>query len=232
MAHDLGHTPFGHAGEQALDEITPCGFKHYEQSIRVIEKLENKGRGLNLTYEVRDGVLNHPTAGKPCTLEGKIVRLSDKIAYINHDIDDAIRGKILNSTDIPSEYTKVLGETSKFRINNIIHNIITNSIGKNDIVMSEDYGVAVKGLRKYMFKNVYIDSKAKEHEKKAQRLLKEIYMYFVENSQELPNEYQKMINQQGESLETVVCDYIAGMTDRYAIRKYTEIFMPSSWEIY
>ncbi|MFP4697949.1 MAG: deoxyguanosinetriphosphate triphosphohydrolase [Eubacteriales bacterium] len=232
LAHDLGHTPFGHAGEQALDEICSLGFKHYEQSIRVIEKLENKGRGLNLTWEVRDGVLNHPTAGMPSTLEGKVVRLSDKIAYINHDIDDAIRGKILNNEELPKVFTNILGQTSRERIDNIIHNIVQNSLEEKDIVMSSDYEQAMKGLRKYMFENVYIGSRAKTHEKKAKNMIKELYAYFIKYYKDLPKEFQVKIENNIESLERVVCDYIAGMTDRYAIKKFAEIFIPSSWDIY
>ncbi|TCK98713.1 dGTPase [Natranaerovirga hydrolytica] len=232
LGHDLGHTPFGHAGEYALNEVCPLGFKHYEQSIRVVEQLENKGKGLNLTWEVKDGILNHPTAGTPSTLEGKIVRLSDKIAYINHDIDDAIRGKILNSKDLPQEYVDVLGKTSSERINNILHNIVNNSINKNDVIMSDDFQEATKNIRKYMFQNVYVGSSAKTHEEKAHRIIKELYKYFIQEYQELPMEYQMMIKEKKEPVEQVVCDYIAGMTDRFAIKKFTEIFVPSSWDIY
>lgn len=232
LAHDLGHTPFGHAGEDALQLINPKGFKHYEQSLRVVEILEKKGNGLNLTYEVRDGILNHPTSGKPNTLEGKVVRLSDKIAYINHDIDDAIRGKILNNENLPLKYTNVLGYTSRERINNILHDIIKHSIDKDDIIMSKEYEIAIKGLRKFMFTNVYINSKAKEHEEKAQHILVELYKYFVKSYEKLPEVYQNMILYKGEQIERVVCDYIAGMTDRYAIKKYEDIFMPVSWKIY
>ena len=230
LGHDLGHTPFGHAGEQALDEVCSLGFLHHEQSIRVVGKLECKGKGLNLTWEVRDGILNHPTAGKPSTLEGKIVRLSDKIAYINHDIDDAIRAKILKENDLPKEYICVLGKTSRERINNMIHDIVKNSIGINDIIMSCDMEIAMKNLRKYMFENVYIGSKAKEHELKAQNMLKQLFKYFIENEELLPEEYQDMIKMDQEPLERVVCDYIAGMTDRYAIRKFYNLFIPASWK--
>lgn len=230
LGHDLGHTPFGHAGEYALNEVCELGFKHYIQSIRVVEKLENKGRGLNLTWEVRDGILNHPTGGSPNTLEGKVIRLADKIAYINHDIDDAIRGKILSSSDLPKEYTDILGKTSRERINNIIHDIVKNSTNVNDIKMSEDMEYAMKNLRKYMFENVYIGSKAKDHEKQAQNLLTQLFLYFKEKIHLLPVEYLDMIDKQGEAKERVVCDYIAGMTDRYAINKFYNIFIPTSWK--
>jgi dGTPase len=230
LGHDLGHTPFGHAGEFALNEVCPFGFKHNEQSIRVVEKLERKGKGLNLTWEVRDGIINHSTAGKPNTLEGKIVRLSDKIAYINHDIDDAIRARILSQNDLPKEYTSILGITSRDRINNMIHDIVRNSMNKNDIIMSEDIKKAMNNLRSFMFKNVYIGSKAKEHELKAHNMLKQLYEYFIINRDLLPDEYKKMISNKSEPLERVVCDYIAGMTDRYSINLFSKIFIPSSWK--
>lgn len=151
LGHDLGHTPFGHAGERILNELCDEGYRHNEQSVRIVEKLEKDGKGLNLTWEVRDGILNHQTSMMPHTLEGKIVRLSDKIAYINHDIDDAIRAKVMSEEDIPLEIRKVLGMTTKERLNTLIHNIIMNSMGKNDIVMSEEIGGAMQDLRKFMF---------------------------------------------------------------------------------
>jgi len=228
LGHDLGHTPFGHAGEYALNTVCELGFKHYEQSLRVVEKLERKGKGLNLTWEVRNGILNHPTKGKPKTLEGKIVRFSDKIAYINHDIDDAIRGHILTNDDLPKEYTDVLGVTSTERLNNMIHDIVSNSNEVNDIIMSPHMEVAMKAMRKFMFENVYLDSKAKEHEEKAKNLLTHLYIYFSEHQYILPPEYVTMIDE-GEVPSRVVCDYIAGMTDRYAIRKFMDLFIPSSW---
>jgi dGTPase len=232
LAHDLGHTPFGHAGEFALNEVCPLGFKHYEHSLRVVEQLENKGKGLNLTYEVRDGILNHPTAGKPMTLEGKIVRLSDKIAYINHDIDDAIRGKILKNEELPESCLTVLGYTARERIDNIIHDIVTQSRNINDIVMSPSVEEAVKSLRSFMFKNIYVGSTAKTQEQKAKNILAQLYHYFVEHIEDLPEEYEKKIKIENESVDRVVCDYIAGMTDRYAIKKYADLFIPISWDIY
>ncbi|WP_418903016.1 deoxyguanosinetriphosphate triphosphohydrolase [Vallitalea guaymasensis] len=230
LGHDLGHTPFGHAGEFALNKVCIYGFKHNEQSIRVVEKLERKGKGLNLTWEVRDGIINHPTVGKPSTLEGKVVRLSDKIAYINHDIDDAIRARILSEKDLPLEYTKVLGATSRARINNMIHDIVKNSMNKNDIIMSKDMEKSMNSLRKFMFENVYVGSKAKEHELKAHNMLRQLYEYFIINKELLPMEYQDMIDINNEPIERVVCDYIAGMTDRYSINIFSKLFIPASWK--
>lgn len=230
LGHDLGHTPFGHAGEKALDVVCDEGFKHYMQSIRIVEKLEKRGKGLNLTWEVRDGILNHPTKGKPNTLEGKIIRLSDKIAYINHDIDDAIRAKILKAEDLPGEELEVLGVTAKDRINNMIHNIVDNSIDTGDVFMSPEYLSAMKRLRKFMFENVYIGSKAKTQENKAQNMLTQLFLYFREHEHLLPYEYLERIDAEEDSLDRVVCDYIAGMTDRYAVKTFSDMFLPSSWK--
>ena len=178
LGHDLGHTPFGHAGERALNRVCPMGFKHNEQSVRVVEILEKNGRGLNLTYEVRDGILNHKTGYNPATLEGKIVRFSDKIAYIHHDMDDAIRGKILCEEDIPLELRIILGKTTTQRLNTFIHDIIKSSEGKNDICMSDEISGAMQDLRKFMFENVYQNSKAKGEESKAERLVEVLYQYY------------------------------------------------------
>ena len=229
LGHDLGHTPFGHAGERVLNEICENGFKHNEQSVRVVEKLEKDGAGLNLTWEVRNGILNHQTSLKPATLEGKIVRLSDKIAYINHDIDDAIRAKVLKEEDIPIEYREILGETTRNRLNTFIHNIITNSQGKNDICMSEEVQSAMQGLRKFMFKNVYTNPVAKGEEERAMDLLRRLFYYYMEHISKMPEQYQCMLGQ-GEKAERVVCDYIAGMTDQYAIAKFEEFFIPKAWK--
>ncbi len=230
LGHDLGHTPFGHAGEYMLNSIYEGGFKHNEQSVRIVETLEKNGEGLNLTWEVRDGILNHQTRLMPSTMEGKIVRLSDKIAYINHDIDDAIRGKVLSEKDLPTEYREILGNTTRKRLNTLIHNIITNSLGKNDICMSEDVEQAMKGLRKFMFENVYRNSMAKGEEERAKDLLNRLFYYYNKHIDCLPKQYLLML-EQGEERERVVCDYIAGMTDRYAIAKFEEYFMPKAWQI-
>lgn len=226
--HDLGHTPFGHAGERTLNRICSEGFAHNKQSLRIVEVLEKKGQGLNLTYEVRDGILNHMTSTMPATLEGKIVRLSDKIAYINHDIDDAIRGRILQEADIPSEYTDILGNTTKSRLNTMIHDIVENSRGKADIIVSDEVLGAMQGIRGYMFEHVYVGSAAKKEEQKAEKMLQELFYYYMENHEVLPGEYCTMI-QNGESPEIVVCDYIAGMTDTYAIATFRNLFEPKSW---
>ena len=230
LGHDLGHTPFGHAGERILNELCDEGYRHNEQSVRIVEKLEKDGKGLNLTWEVRDGILNHKTSMMPHTLEGKIVRLSDKIAYINHDIDDAIRAKVMSEEDIPLEIRKVLGMTTKERLNTLIHNIIMNSMGKNDIVMSEEIGGAMQDLRKFMFQKVYTNPAAKGEEAKAERLLCELYAHYMGHIEILPEQYQRM-HSEGEKKERVVCDYISGMTDQYAVAKYREFFLPKAWEI-
>lgn len=230
LGHDLGHTPFGHAGERILNELCEEGYRHNEQSVRIVEKLEKDGKGLNLTWEVRDGILNHKTSMMPHTLEGKIVRLSDKIAYINHDIDDAIRAKVMSEEDIPLEIRKVLGMTTKERLNTLIHNIIMNSMGKNDIVMSEEIGGAMQDLRKFMFQKVYTNPAAKGEEAKAERLLCELYAHYMGHIEILPEQYQRM-HSEGEKKERVVCDYISGMTDQYAVAKYREFFLPKAWEI-
>ena len=230
LGHDLGHTPFGHAGERILNELCEEGYRNNEQSVRIVEKLEKDGKGLNLTWEVRDGILNHQTSMMPHTLEGKIVRLSDKIAYINHDIDDAIRAKVMSEEDIPLEIRKVLGMTTKERLNTLIHNIIMNSMGKNDIVMSEEIGGAMQDLRKFMFQKVYTNPAAKGEEAKAERLLCELYAHYMGHIEILPEQYQRM-HSEGEKKERVVCDYISGMTDQYAVAKYREFFLPKAWEI-
>lgn len=230
LGHDLGHAPFGHAGERALNEVCKKGFRHYEQSIRVVEKLEKNGKGLNLSYEVRDGIVSHQTSGRAKTLEGRIVRLSDKIAYINHDIDDAIRGRILWESELPKEYTDVLGTTSGERLNSLTHDIIIQSEGKNDIKMSNEIHEAMFGLRRFMFEHVYTNPKAKSEESKGIALLKDLFYYYRENLVLLPEEFLSMIAS-GEDKEVVVCDYIAGMTDHYAISKFRELFEPKSWKV-
>ena len=230
LGHDLGHTPFGQAGERTLNSLCPMGFAHYRQSIRVVEFLEKDGQGLNLTWEVRDGILNHRTSGNPSTLEGKAVRLSDKIAYINHDIDDGIRAGILKESDIPSEYTDVLGNSTKERLNTMISDIIMNSIGKNDLVMSEPVRKAMTELRKFMFESLYLNPTAKSEEAKADKLITELYRYYVANTDKLPDTYKRFITEFDERPEQVVCDYIAGMSDQYSISKFQEIFVPKAWK--
>ncbi|MFI3172444.1 MAG: deoxyguanosinetriphosphate triphosphohydrolase [Eubacteriales bacterium] len=231
LAHDLGHTPFGHAGERALNEVCPFGFEHAIQGVRVVELLEKEGRGLNLTKEVRDGILNHQTKGKPSTLEGKIVRISDKVAYLHHDIDDAIRGGILSETDVPIEYREILGGTTRVRLNTLINDIIKQSMDKPDICMSPEIEQAMKGLRKFMFTNVYMNPEAKSEEKKAIQMVTELYHYFVAHPNELPNHYIERIQENLEAKDHVICDYIAGMTDPYSVKVFQEIFVPKSWQI-
>lgn len=230
LGHDLGHTPFGHAGERILNEICEGGFSHYEQSVRIVECIEKDGAGLNLTWEVRNGIKNHRTSGNPATMEGKIVRLSDKIAYINHDIDDAIRAGILNEEMLPEEFTAVLGHSVRERLNTLIHNVISCSKDQPDIRMAEEIEAAMGGLRHYMFDNVYTNSVAKREDKKAQMLLKSLYEYYMEHTEELPEEYFNMIWIRREPVSRVVCDYVAGMTDGYAIDTYQRLFVPVSWK--
>nr|WP_296158507.1 deoxyguanosinetriphosphate triphosphohydrolase [uncultured Blautia sp.] len=229
LGHDLGHTPFGHAGERALDEIHPGGFAHYKQSIRVVQILEKNGEGLNLTWEVRDGILNHRLSGKPATLEGQIVRLSDKIAYIHHDMDDAQRAGIITEDDIPITLRMLLGYTTRERLNTFVHDIIENSMDKDCIEMSTDIYEALMDLRTIMFQNVYTNPRAKKEEQKAIKLLKELYEYYIKRPSAMSSEYQ-ILMKRGESLAQAVCDYLSGMTDKYCMEKFREIYIPRAWE--
>ena len=231
LGHDLGHTPFGHAGVRALNDVCPLGFRHNEQSVRVVEYIEKDGRGLNLTKEVIDGILTHQTAGEPMTLEGQIVRLSDKIAYVNHDIDDAIRGGILSEQDIPPKYRKILGNSTKERLNTITHDVIINSMDQPKVQMSEEVEEAMKGLRKFMFENVYRNPVAKKEESKAVEMVKNLYNYYMEHMELIPEELMRLSVMNGDPKEQIICDYIAGMTDNYAVKTFQEIFVPESWNI-
>jgi len=228
LGHDLGHTPFGHAGERALNDICPLGFEHSAQSLRTVDVLEKNGQGLNLTYEVRNGILNHQTKGMPATLEGKIVRLSDKIAYIHHDMDDALRAGILTEEDVPMSIREIIGSTTNERLSHFIHDIVTTSLGQNDILMSEPVAKAMKDLRQFMFENVYTNPEAKSEEGKAETLMKTLYEYYLTHFDVLPAEYHVLVDA-GEAKERVVCDYVGAMTDRFAIAKYEELFIPKSW---
>lgn len=230
LGHDLGHTPFGHAGERVLNEIYKGGFKHNKQSVRIVEKLEKDGKGLNLTWEVRDGILNHQTSTTPHTLEGKIVRLSDKIAYVNSDFDDAIRAHILKEDAIPLEIRKTLGFTTKARLNCMVHDIITNSKDKNDIMMSAECAEAFQDLRAFMFTNLYTNSIAKVEEEKAAIMLRQLYQYYMEHPELLPEKFIKM-HEEGATLGRVTCDFISGMTDQYAITKFSEFYLPKAWQV-
>lgn len=229
LGHDLGHTPFGHAGERALNRVCSEGFTHFEQSVRIVECLEKDGQGLNLTWEVRDGILNHQMTGKAATLEGRVVRYSDKIAYINHDVDDAIRGGIIREEELPGVYTDILGHSTRERLNRMIHDIVEQSQDRPDILMSEDVEFAFKGMRKYMFANVYTNPKAKGEERKAENIVKELFQYYMEHPELLSNEYIERMWQAGQTQERSVCDYISGMTDQFAIAKFQEFFVPDSW---
>lgn len=228
LGHDLGHTPFGHAGERALNDICPMGFEHAVQSVRTVDVLERDGAGLNLTIEVRDGILNHQTKGMPMTLEGKIVRFSDKIAYIHHDMDDAIRAGILKEEDVPKSIGDVIGYTTGERLDHFIHDIVTTSLGRNDVMMSEPVANAMKELRAFMFEHVYTNPVAKSEEGKAESLVKTLYEYFYKNFDKVPEEL-KILESRGDSKEQLVCDHIGAMTDRYAISVYEDIFIPKSW---
>ena len=227
LGHDLGHTPFGHSGERILDSLNPTGFEHNVQSLRVVDVLEKDGRGLNLTFEVRDGILNHKKSGKPATLEGKCVSLADRIAYINHDLDDAIRAGILSLEDIPGDVIEVLGKTSKQRINTAINSIFNNSSGINDVKMDKSVENASEKLRSFMFERVYHNKTAKAEEDKAERMLTEMYNYFIKNCDKMPETYVSLLDKYPR--EQVVCDYISSMTDRYAIFKFNSIFVPNGW---
>lgn len=225
LGHDLGHTPFGHAGERALNEIFPEGFKHYRQSLRVVDVIEKNGRGLNLTYEVRNGIVCHTTGTEAVTLEGRVVKLSDKIAYINHDIEDAVRAGVMKESDIPEDILKVLGRSKSDRINTLVMSAIENS--GRDITLDMDTEMAFEKLHSFMFANVYTNPVCKSEESKAMDMIKRLYEYFTENPQTLPGEYAAIRDRDGA--ERAACDYIAGMTDHYAVKTYTNLFVPNSW---
>lgn len=231
LGHDQGHTPFGHSGEAVLNRLCSEGFAHYQQSVRIVEVLEQKGQGLNLTWEVRNGILNHRTSGHPATLEGNVVRLSDKIAYINHDIDDAIRGKIMKEEDLPREYTDILGNSVHERLNIMIHDIIEHSQDKPEVAMSPEREEAMHGLRRWMFDHVYHDGIAKAEEGRAQQMIEMLYGYYMAHPEELPEESHRIMEIRNETKERAVCDYIAGMTDIYAIDRFKELFIPKAWSV-
>ena len=230
LAHDLGHTPFGHAGERTLNDISKKGFSHCDQSVRVVEVLEKDGEGLNLTWEVRDGISQHRTSGDPATLEGQVVRLSDKIAYINHDIDDAIRGNIFEESMIPEEFTNVLGHSSRERLDTLIRAIVDSSRGGSEITMPDDMEKSMMDLRKFMFENLYSNPEAKSEEVKVRKMIEKLFGYFMENYEEVPENYRRIVSDRGEDNETAVCDYIASMSDQYSIKVFKDIFVPKAWE--
>lgn len=252
LGHDLGHTPFGHCGERVLNSVAPGGFEHNRQSLRVVDKLENNGRGLNLTWEVRDGIVNHRSACHPQTAEGRVVRLSDKIAYVNHDIDDALRAGILREEDIPKEYTSLLGNTVRERINWLIHDVVSASLEKGDVAQSSLGNEALYGLRHFLNEHVYRNSLAKMEEPKAEKMIGILYETYMDSPDLMPEEYSGHMESLDSESQTagvlsssegydmtsdssdnsrsrIVCDYIAGMTDRYAVKCFEDIYVPKSW---
>ena len=229
MGHDLGHTPFGHAGERALNDLMPGGFRHNEQSLRVVDVLERDGAGLNLTYEVRNGILCHTRDPWPETLEGMAVRRSDQIAYINHDIDDAIRAGILGGEELPRDLTALLGRTHSARINTLVCDAIQTSREAGTLMLSPGVEKALKDLRAFMFDRVYRNPVAKGEERKAQDMLCRLFEYYIAHPEALPEDFHPQLSFEG--LERTVCDYIAGMTDNYAVDKFNEIFIPVGWHV-
>ena len=228
LGHDLGHTPFGHAGERALREIYEGGFNHYEQSLRVVDRIERDGMGLNLCYETRMGILNHTHGSPEDTLEATIVRYSDRIAYINHDLDDAIRANIIGPEDVPAEIREALGDKNSGRINAIVTDLIENS-ANGKIQMSAQMDAIYQKFHTFMYEAVYYNQKAKGEESKVQGIISGIYDYYIKNPDRLPEDYKKIANTDG--LGRAVCDYVAGMTDGYAMEVYSNIFIPMSWTV-
>lgn len=225
LGHDLGHTPFGHAGERALNSLCSCGFRHYEQSVRVVERIEKGGKGLNLTDEVKNGIHCHTKGEEAYTLEGQIIRIADKIAYINHDIDDAVRAGVMAQEDIPLSLRLQLGMTKSDRINNMVIDVINNSTDK--IRMSDDCYSAFMDLHSFMFTAVYTNPVCKGEESKAVGMLEKIYSYYIEHIDEMPEEYISIAQTDGN--ERAVCDYIAGMSDTYALKVFNKLFVPMCW---
>ena len=225
LGHDLGHTPFGHAGERALDALSPMGFKHYEQSVRVVETIEKNGEGLNLTEEVKNGILCHTKGKEAFTLEGQIIRIADRIAYINHDIDDAIRAGVMQEEDIPLDLRLQLGMSKAERINNMVRNVVENSDER--IRMSEAYWQVFCELHDFMFYAVYKNPICKTEETKAVAMLEKFYDYYTRHPEQMPQDYINIADKEG--VERAVCDYIAGMSDNYAIKLFNQLFVPVFW---
>ena len=228
LGHDLGHTPFGHVGEKVLGKLAESGFWHNEQSLRVVDVIEKDGRGLNLTLEVRDGILNHKSSGKPMTLEGEAVSLADRIAYINHDIEDAMRAGIITADDLPKAAVKVLGDKTKTRINTAIADIYQNSQGKPYVKMSDEVMAATNELRNFMFQRVYALTN-KSMQDRAERMLTQMFAYFMKHEDKLPKPYAQLLEKDGK--ERAVCDYLSGMTDRYAISVFESLFIPATFSM-
>ena len=232
LGHDLGHTPFGHNGEEVLDKIHEGGFKHNEQSLRVVDVLEStqSRRGMNLTEEVRDGIVNHTGANMPFTLEGQIVKISDRIAYINHDIDDAIRSGVISINDIPGSSLELFGMTHRERINNMVEDVVKNSDGRDMILQSPEYKEELDNLRRFMFANVYKSSRVKREEDlaKVEVVLSSLYKHYIDNPDQLPEDMQLIAETDGKA--EAAKDYVAGMTDRFALATYTDLFVPKGWK--
>ena len=224
LGHDLGHTPFGHAGERVLNDVCPHGFKHYEHSLRVVDVLEGDG-GLNLTHEVRDGIATHATGGNASTLEGQLIKYADRIAYINHDIDDAIRAGLLQFEHLPKSCINILGDTHSKRINTLICALVDDSMDKGSISMNGEIESQMNILREFMFDHVYFNAVAKAEEQKVEVIITALYNYFVKNPEIIPNDYEK------GDVDRAACDYIASMTDRYAIHIFNKLFIPSRWNV-
>lgn len=227
LAHDLGHTPFGHAGESALDKLCPDGFKHYRQSLRVVDKLEQNGRGLNLTWEVRNGIITHTKGTWAATPEGRIVRMADQIAFVNHDIEDAVRAGVLDPAILPRECTAVLGETKSQRITTMIQSILAHSDG--DVAMGTEEEEAFLALKDFMYANVYNDRTAKREEQKVEKVLTELYEYYLTHIDQMSNFYLQLAYQEGR--DRAVTDYISGMSDEFAIRTFEDVFVPRKWHV-
>ena len=225
LGHDLGHTPFGHAGERALNDVFKPGFTHFEQSLRVVDRLERGGEGLNLTYEVRDGILCHTRGKEADTLEGRVVKIADKIAYINHDIDDAIRGGVILEVDLPFSTHLVLGFTKAQRINTLVMSVIENT--ESEIKMSDSVFEAFSELHDFMFQSVYTNPVCKGEEKRAVSMIKQLYFYFAEHPETMPEFYFDLAKKEGA--ERAACDYISGMSDNYSVKTFTDLFVPKSW---
>lgn len=229
LGHDLGHTPFGHAGERLLDEVMPGGFAHYKQSVRVVERLEKGGEGLNLTWEVRNGIACHTKGAPAATLEGQLVRLADHIAYINHDIEDALRGDIIRPMDIPLEACGRLGFTHSARINTLVDDAVQASRGQKEIRQSPAVAEAMAVLKEFMFASVYTNPLAKGEEGKAQDMLRRLFEYYRKKPEELPSDFQSILLEEG--VDRAVCDYVAGMTDPFALDRFKELFIPKGWTV-
>ena len=227
LAHDLGHTPFGHAGESALDKLCPDGFKHYRQSLRVVDKLEKDGKGLNLTWEVRNGIITHTKGTWAATPEGRIVRMADQIAFVNHDIEDAVRAGVLDSATLPKECTAVLGETKSQRITTMINSILLHSDG--DVAVGSEEEEAFLALKDFMYANVYTDRTAKREEQKVEKVLTELYEYYLTHIDQMSNFYLQLAYQEGR--DRAVTDYISGMSDEFAIRTFEDVFVPRKWHV-